>query len=188
MIEVQMIGILKMIRALKKSGMGKNVLRSFRSHVNQQILKYVSDGGELTDWVCCISDALIEPWPLGEKLMCNLDITHKEFPYVRRNILSYLSLIYPDGLYPECFNQIFRPCSVCGKEAICFTNRGELFCSSKCADKVELDKISRMIDTYAPEMSERRRTWVQGLLLRNAMSENWTDEQYIKFIQEYEHK
>jgi hypothetical protein len=168
--------------------MGKGVLQTFHSHADQTIERYAVDGYELTDWVCYISDTLGEPWPLGEKLMCALDITDKEFPYIQRNVKHYLAGNYPNGKYPEIFNRIIRPCSVCGKETICFFNGDDLFCSEKCENQAESDKISRMIDDYAPAMSEKRRQWVTNLLFRNAQTENWTDEQYIEFIREYEHK
>jgi len=183
-----MRGFLKILRTLKKHEMGKEAIRSFWSHADKPNETYGIYGAELTDWVCHISEALNEPWPLGEKLMCGLDITKKEFPYIRRNIKGYLDYIYPSGNYPEIFNRIFRPCSVCGKEDICFIDRNELFCSEKCENQAEYFKIAEMIETYAPAMSEKRKKWVQGLLFRNAMLENWTDEQYKEFIQEYEHK
>ena len=183
-----MRGLLKILRTLKRHGLGKGALQTFRSHADQTIETYAPYGAELTDWVCHISEALGEPWPLGEKLMCELGVTKKEFPYIRQNIKGYLEYNYPDGHYPEIFNRIIRPCSVCGKEDICFIDRNELFCSEKCENKAEYDKITRFIEEYAPAMSEKRRKWVQGLLFRNAVLENWTDEQYKEFIQEYEYK
>ena len=183
-----MRGILNILRTLKKSGMGKNVLRAFQSHVDQQIQKYASDGEELADWLCLISDVLGEPWPLGEKLMCNLDITKEGITFTQRNIYRYLDRTYPNHQYPECFNRIIRPCSVCGAKAVCFAHRGELFCSESCDVQAEHHNISRIIREYAPEMSEGRRGWVERMLFRNPMAENWTDEQYKEFIREYRYK
>jgi len=183
-----MRGLLKILRTLKRHGLGKGALRSFQSKADRIITSYAPYAGDLTELVSYISEALGEPWPLGEKLLCALDITKKDFPFIKQNIMGYLSRFYPEKNYPESFNRIIRPCSLCGKDSLCYTSKNDLFCSEKCENQQEYEKINRMIEDYAPDMSEQRKRWVLHLLFRNAMLENWGDADYKEFIEKYKNK